>query len=235
MRIIILSLMAVLCSTLLFAAEAETNPLQKYMAEPNVDNLKEAIDVYQQKLEAEEWDAAFYLAYLFNLELNKSLQTLDENFDELGRGFQFAFANFLADNNRAEESLPYYQQLADAYPDWSCVWRHRAEALYNTGNYEDAEQSAEQSIRADEEHFDAYIMLAKIQHELGKDAEALKTLETAFQYEDEEDESGHSCDVDMREVNYLYLELLRKNGREADYQKLKSELEKDCSHNDSCN
>jgi len=118
-----------------------------------------------------------------------------------------------------------YEGLNEEFPDWSCPWRHKGEAYFKTSELELAETALQKAIETRVEHFDAYVMLAEVQDAMGKNAEALKTLETGFSYKgkDVEDPEKELTDLD---VQFLYMRLLKVNNMQNEYELQKKKLEK---------
>ncbi len=92
-------------------------------------------------------------------------------------------------------------------------------------NLVQAEVALKKSIEVRIEHYDAYVMLAEVQELMGKNGEALATLETGFTYKgkDIEDPDEEVSDPD---VQFLYLRLLKANDMQNEYEQQKKKLEK---------
>ncbi len=136
---------------------------------------------------------------------DRPLEILAANIDSLSSKTKFSYANFLLDLNRFEESIQIYNSLNDEYPNWSCPWRHKGEALLKMERYEVAEVVTIKAIEVREDHFDAYVQLAKIQKKLGKYKDALQTLEKGLSYHESDPEE----EISNEEVEALYNELLK--------------------------
>ncbi len=157
--------------------------------------------------------------------LEKELGSLAADLDSLTMMNKFQYANLLLALNRNDEAIPIYEDLNASAPAWSCPWRHKGEAFFKSSRLEEAEIALEKAIETRVEHYDAYVMMADVKNEMGKYKEALETLETGFTYlgEDIEDPAEEVNDLD---VKFLYLELLRKNDRQEEYNELKMKLQK---------
>ncbi|MBN1948500.1 MAG: hypothetical protein JW784_02030 [Candidatus Cloacimonetes bacterium] len=205
-------------------AEEMTDPFRSYLANQNIENFRIALDHYQTQTDSSQVIADnLKLAYLYYLELDRTLNLIGEEIDDQSYGIRFQFANLLLELKRFEEAIPLYEALNEAAPDWSCPWRHKGEALYSSGKLAEAEIALLKAIETRVEHYDAYAWLAEVQRDLGKNREALETLETGLSYKgkDIEDPEEEVADED---VQFLYLELLRINGSTAKAAELESSL-----------
>jgi hypothetical protein len=79
------------------------------------------------------------------------------------------------------------------------------------------------AIATRKEHYDAYIMLAEVQNEIGKYEKALETLNEGLSYKGKDIEDSEE-EVSDLEVKFLQLELLKRNGKISEYQNLESVL-----------
>ncbi len=205
MKKIIFSIIVVVLVTLLLAEEHNENELfMIYQQDQTFENFQKAIEHYNSNSEnAEDYNSAFMLSYLYTMELDNNLEILKDNLDSLNTRTKFSYANLLLELGKLDESIAVYEKLNEDVPKWSCPWRHKGEALMKQQNYKDAEIATIQAIETREDHFDAYIQLARIQKELGEYDTALQTLKNGMQYEvaDLEDE------VTNEEVELLKEEL----------------------------
>ncbi len=228
MKKIILCVMLICATfTILHAQDSEANPFQDYYADPNISSFENAFKHYSAQLaEDEESDSArLMLSYLYLIELERMLEQFETRVDSLAPNIKFQYANILLGIGKYDECIKVYEGLNEEFPDWSCSWRHKGEAYFKTSELELAETALQKAIETRVEHYDAYVMLAEVQDAMGKNAEALATLETGFTYkgEDIEDPDEEVSDLD---VQFLYLRLLKVNDRHNNYEQLKKKLEK---------
>jgi len=228
MKKIILCVMLICATfTILHAQDSEANPFQDYYADPNISSFENAFKHYSAQLaEDEESDSArLMLSYLYLIELERMLEQFETRVDSLAPKYQFQYANLLLELRKYDEAIEIYEMLNADYPDWSCSWRHKGEAYFKSDELVQAEIALQKAIETRVEHYDAYVMLAEVQDAMGKNAEALATLETGFTYkgEDIEDPDEEVSDLD---VQFLYLRLLKVNDRHNNYEQLKKKLEK---------
>jgi len=195
------------CFTSLLLAQhggGDFEKLMKYQQEPNFDNLDVALEYYQKLMGTEEKEMAqIALANLHMIAMNNVIDEMKNDLDSLSLGSKFQLANLLLENNRFAESIEIYDNLNSTSPKWSCPWRHKGEALYELNNLEDAEIATLKAIETREDHYDAYIQLAKIQMELGKYKTALETMEKGSKYVEADIEG----EVDSDEVKALKLQI----------------------------
>jgi len=177
-----------------------------YQKEPTIGNLIKAVEYYNSQLEGDsKYTAHLMLAHIFQNESQKNMNILDDDLDSLSTKTQFSYANLLLDIGQFEKSITVYDKLNDNFPKWSCPWRHKGEALYKLEKYEEAEIATIKAIEVREDHFDAYVQLARIQKKVGKYIDALQTLEKGLSYSESDPEEEISND----EVKALYNELLK--------------------------
>ena len=226
MRIFILFFL--LNFVMIFAVEnnSQINYFQIYQENSNFENFRKAIEHYNSNLsqDKDNFESNLYLSYLYFMEMNRNLERLKNNFDVLDNRTKFSFANLLLNLGRYDESITYYEKLNQESPNWSCPWRHKGEALMKLNRFEEAEKALQKAIETREEHYDAYVMLAEVQKEMGKYREALQTLNKGFSYKGKDIEDSED-EVTELDVKFLHLELLKRNGKIAEYQNLKTFLE----------
>lgn len=155
-----------------------------YQKDPTMENFVSAIEHYDSsKTDAESFTNYLLLANLFLTEFEKNLEVLDANVDSLSLGEKFQFANLLLAAGRYEQSIEIYNDLNSTSPKWSCPWRHKGAALLALEKYEEAEISTLKAIETREDHFDAYVQLARIQKEMGEYEKALQSLQNGLKYQ----------------------------------------------------
>jgi len=210
MKVRILVMVLILMTTGLFGQahdQSEYDEYQKYAANPTLENFKSALDYYSA---LDNETGKLLTAYLYYSELEKMLDELGTESDSLTMKTRFSYANLLLDLGRYEECIPIYESLNTESPVWACPWRHKGEALWKTGNLDDAEAALKQSIEVRENHYDAYVMLAEVQRDAGKVKEALATLEKGLQYGTENPEYSENEEF-QAEVKTLHDELIKLN------------------------
>jgi hypothetical protein len=163
-----------------------------YRQQPSNKNLIELIS-YFAETQDDKYLTAQILGNVYLIELENQLQVFEANMDSLSYGNMFGYANLLLAMGRYEKSIEIYSNLNELSPKWSCPWRHKGEALLKSHQLEAAETATLRAIETREDHFDAYIQLARIQKEQGRYQEALQTLENgmAHQQADTEEEVSH--------------------------------------------
>jgi len=218
-KLFILALLVIITSSVSAQKHGLESGFKQYIENPCFENFTQAMNYYANPDE-QDFSANLMLSYLYSMEMERNLEILAANIDSLSSKTRFSYANLLLDLNRFEESIQIYNSLNEEYPNWSCPWRHKGEAYYKWDKLAEAETAALQAIEAREDHFDAYVMLAEIRRDAGKPIQALETLEKGFEYFDEDTEE----EVDIIDVKFLHLELLKLNQQTEKYQILKKKL-----------
>ncbi len=199
---------------ILLTAEEVHNENELFMAyqqDQTFGNFQKAIEHYNSNSEdTEEYKSILMLSYLYTMELDNNLDILEENLDSLNTRTKFSYANLLLELGKLDESIVIYDILNADFPKWSCAWRHKGEALMKQQNYKGAEIATLKAIEVREDHFDAYIQLARIQKELGEYETALQTLENSMQYE-EADHEDEVCDGEVETLKAELIKLLEKH------------------------
>lgn len=206
------------------AGKNEKDLFHLYREDQTFENfIKAAIHFNSQKEESKDPESDLMLSYLYYIELENQLKILGNELDSLNNRTKFQYANLLLELKRYEKSIEIYNTLNETTPAWSCPWRHKGEAYFKSGKLEDAEYALLKAIETRIEHYDAYVMLADVQKEIGKYEEALTTLETGLSYKgkDIEDPEEEVMDLD---VKFLYLELLKLNNKKEKIKPLEQEL-----------
>lgn len=225
---IILMLIIVTMAGMLFAEEHKKkvdSPFMKYYKNQTETNFVEAYNHYIPLVNDKEngEDANIKLMYLYSIAAEVIIETLKKDFDSLSTRSKFTLANTLMEKGQLEEAVVYYEKINKAMPNWSCPWRHKGEALFKQKKLEEAEIALKQAIETRVEHYDAYIMLADVQKDLKKYAEALKTFNTGISYKGKDIEDPEE---EVRPVDemFLHMELLKLNGKS--YKKIEKQLKK---------
>lgn len=200
----LLILLFIVLVTICFAGHDDFAEFNEYQKNPTYENFLKAAGEYQTKIDS-TYNAHLMLAYLYNMQLENELDVLEENLDSLSTRTKFSYANLLLELGKLDESIAIYDKLNADFPKWSCAWRHKGEALMKQQNYKLAEIATIKAIEVREDHFDAYIQLARIQKELGEYEAALQTLENSMQYE----EADYEDEVSDGEVESLKAELIK--------------------------
>ncbi len=213
--------------TMLHAQHSESSPFQDYYADPNISSFENAFKHYSAQLaeNEDEDNARLMLSYLYLIELERMLEQFETRVDSLSQKFQFQYANLLLELRKYDEAIETYEVLNASFPNCSCPWRHKGEAYFKSNDLVHAETALQKAIETREEHYDAYVMLAEVQELMGKNDEALATLETGFTYKGKDIEDPDE-EVDDLDVQFLYLRLLKANDRQNDYEQQKKKLEK---------
>ncbi len=205
----LLILLFIVLVTLCFAKHDDYADFNEYQENPTFENFLKAAGGYQEQIDS-TYTANLMLAYLYNMQMNQEIKVLEENLDSLTTRTKFSYANLLLELGKLDESIAIYNILNADFPKWSCAWRHKGEALMKQGKMEEAEKATLQAIETREDHFDAYIQLARIQKELGEYETALQTLENSMQYE-EADHEDEVCDGEVESLKAELIKLLEKH------------------------
>ena len=200
----LLILLFIILVTLCFAKHDDYAEFNEYRENPTYENFLKAAGGYQEQIDS-TYTANFMLAYLYTMELENNLEILGDNLDSLTTRTKFSYANLLLELGRLDESIAIYNKINEDVPKWSCPWRHKGEALMKQQDYLGAEVATIKAIEVREDHFDAYIQLARIQKELGEYEAALLTLKKGIKFE----EADHEDEVSDEEVELLKTELLK--------------------------
>ncbi len=218
-KLFTLALLVIFTTIVLAQKHGLESGFKQYIENPCFENFYQAMNYYAN-LDEQDFSGNLMLSYLYSMEMERNLEILAANIDSLSSKTRFSYANLLLDLNRFEKSIQIYNSLNEEYPNWSCPWRHKGEAYYKWGKLAEAEIAALKAIEAREDHFDAYVMLAEIRRDAGKPEQALETLEKGIEYFDEDTEE----EVEIIDVKFLHLELLKLNQQTEKYQILKKEL-----------
>jgi len=224
---ILTTIFVVFSISFLYAATETDRAIEKYYQEPSAENYMNALQLLQKNMDTTADDTPLHLkmAYLNLVEMQQNLDSLEANYDDLKLPYKFQYANLLLELDQYERALSIYEDLNEAAPKWSCPWRHKGEAYFKMDNLPAAEKALKKSIDCRKEHYDAYIMLADVQNEMGKYKEALETIETGFtyKYKDIEDPAEETVESN---VQFLYLEILKNNNLTDKFNKQKEKVKK---------
>ena len=208
------------------AAAEEKSPYAEYLENKSSGSFIAAYKTYEsERADTVNDMATIMLAYLNMEEMNRNIEMLKSNIGTLGSMHKFNYANILLELGRYGEAIEVYRQLNTDVPKWSCPWRHRGEAHWKNGEYEEAVASLEKAIETRETHFDAYTQLAEVLNDMKEYGRALEVLEKGFTYY-EKDIEDPEAEVNMLDIKFLYLDLLRENGRNEDADAQRKRLEK---------
>jgi tetratricopeptide (TPR) repeat protein len=222
-KLLVLAISLCLMAPALAAQEEEESPFQIYLNDQTPGKFIKAYNAYSAQLgDSADYSAAAMLAWLNYYEIERMLETLKENEAKLSVMNKFQYANLLLDLARYDEAIPLYEQLNEETPEWSCPWRHKGTALWKKGELEAAAKSLEMAIETRKTHYDAYVILAHVYNDMQKYKKAAATLETGLSYygKDSEDPEREMTNLD---VQFFYLDLLKKTGETA---KHKAQFEK---------
>lgn len=193
---------------------AESNPVNEYVTNPGFDKFSTAWNFCAGKLaeDSTQINIKILMANLALMEANRIAKEVNSGFVSLNAGSKFQYANLLLGLSKFEEAILVYDDLNLNYPNWSCPWRHKGEALYNLKRFKDAEVSFQKSIDTNPNHYDAYVWMAKAQYQMKKYKPALKNVEKAMTLNPEEEESSDE-EISDKEVITLHEALLKKTGK----------------------
>lgn len=207
-KIVLLTLAILLCGTV-FAQE--NDPVNTYLDSPNPTAFSPAISSLYQSITAGEnlTRSKIYSLYLMNVETRRLVDELMVTADSLPAGERFSLANVLMGMEMLDQAVVLYEGLNEAYPTWSCPWRHKGEAYYKLGEYEAAAGALQEAINTNENHQDAYLWMAFALNELGEYSSALENLERALSMESEE-EGGEDSVIPQEQIEALHRELVER-------------------------
>lgn len=221
MKKILMMLIAIVALNL----SAEEISLHTYFSNQTEENFLKVYNHLYNKIKTnpKDYDSIISLATLTQMAANNYSNKIKTKIDSLGLREKFLFANFLLQQEKYQEAINIYNKLNKAAPKWSCPWRHKGEAYFDMGKYNEAEQSLFKAIEVKKNHFDAYILLAQIQEKMKKYQEALLTLETGLKYQEQNTEKEEITDKD---VLVLYARILKENNKTEKYNEIMKKIEK---------
>jgi len=204
----LLLLSVALCISALMFAQTEATPLNTYLKNPGVANFSKAVTTLEQAINKGEKvnQSKLHLAYIAGYEADRLMEELIDNADSLAAGERFTLANILLGKEDYSRAIAVYNSLNREFPNWSCPWRHKGEAHYKQGNYNESVKALTESIRTKEDHYDAYIWMAFALNKLERYPEALQNLEIAMTLSPEEEDSDDE-EVSEEDIQKLYQEL----------------------------
>lgn len=198
--------------------------LGNYYKDSSLENIEAILEDANQSLDNNQANLNLLLVH-YN-EMNKAINRLEINADSLQPAQRFQLANTYLSLGKTEQAIAHYGVLNENFADWSCPWRHKGEAYYNLGDWENAETALNMAIETRIEHYDAYVWLAKVQLKLNKNKEALKTFETAMYYKGKDVEEPEE-EVSSEEEKFLKLEILQANKMKKEKKKLEKTLKEE--------
>jgi tetratricopeptide (TPR) repeat protein len=201
-------------------------PFQIYSKDQTPENFLTAYNVYTAQLrDSADYSAATTLAWLSFYEIDRMLETLKANEAKLSTMNKFQYANILFELARYDEAIALYEQLNEETPEWSCPWRHKGTALWKKGRLAEAVKSLEMAIETRKTHYDAYVVLAQVYNDMKEYKKAVATIETGLSYYGKDSEDPEK-EMNTLEVQFLYLDLLKKTGETAKYKAQYEKLQK---------
>lgn len=217
-------LVSILIALVIGLIAQDTTPLQDYFADPSTTNMERVISNSQSLLGEDKTntEAHLNLMLIHSSEMFKAMNNMEENFDKLSNFEHFQLANTYLSIGQEEASLKHYDVLNEQSPNWSCPWRHKCEALYNLGRYDEAKVAVVKAIEARIEHYDAYLWLAMTEIKLGKKKKALKAFENAMFYKGKDTEDPEE-EFSSESEKFLKLEIYKLNKKKG-YKQLRKDL-----------
>ncbi len=225
----LLALALVLClavPALAAAQEKKESPFQIYSKEQTPENFVNAYNAYNAQMkDTADYAAVAMLGWLSYYELDRNLEILKQNAANLTNMNKFQYANILLELARYDEAIPLYEQLNEKNPKWSCPWRHKGTALWKKGQLAEAVKSLEMAIETRKTHYDAYVVLAQVYNDMKEYKKAVETIETGLSYYGKDSEDPEK-EMNTLEVQFLYLDLLKKTGETAKHKAQYEKLQK---------
>lgn len=199
-------ILVIVCGSL--AASDTTDPVKNYLANPSLEGFQLAVKHLENGIAQDplKLQPRLYLHYLCDLEAERTMEALLADAANLAPGERFSLANYLLGNEEYQKAVSLYDAINKDYPTWSCPWRHKGEALYKMKDFQAASEALSQAIATNENHYDAYIWMAKAQKELGLYREALTNLEKAMTLDPNAEESDEEA-ISEDEIHTLHQEL----------------------------
>lgn len=181
-----------LCLTALSLWAEAADPLEGYLASPGAESFGEAVDYLNTVAQSSDNEVLcrIQMLYIMNLESERLIDGLLAEADSLQAGQRFNLANVLLGMEKLDQAVALYDAINRDYPNWSCPWRHKGEAYYKMGEYEEAVAALTQAIATNVNHADAYIWMAYALNELGQYAQALENLEHGLSLSPEDSEDS---------------------------------------------
>jgi tetratricopeptide (TPR) repeat protein len=208
------------------AQEKPPSPFQVYSNDQTPENFVNAYNAYNAQMkDTADYGAVAMLAWLSYYELDRNLEVLKKNAANLTNMNKFQYANVLLELARYDEAIPLYEQLNEKNPKWSCPWRHKGTALWKSGKLDEAVKSLEMAIETRKTHYDAYVVLAQVYNDKKEYKKALATVETGLSYYGKDSEDPDK-EMNTLEVQFFYLDLLKKTGETAKYKAQYEKLQK---------
>ena len=220
---LVLCLMA---PALVAAQEKPPSPFQIYSKDQTPENFINAYNTYNAQLkDTMNFGTVAMLGWLSYYELDRNLEMLKANTDKLTDMNKFQYGNILLELGRYDEAIPLYAQINEHNPKWSCPWRHKGTALWKKGQLDEAVKSLEMAIETRKTHYDAYVVLAQVYNDKKEYKKAVATIETGLSYYGKDSEDPDK-EMNTLEVQFFYLDLLKKTGETAKYKAQYEKLQK---------
>lgn len=202
-------LIIVLCITALSLWAEAADPLEGYLASPGAQSFGEAVDYLNTVAENSDNEVLcrIQMLYIMNLESERLIDGLLAESDSLNASQRFNLGNVLMGMEKLDQAVAIYEAINRDYPNWSCPWRHKGEAYYKMGEYEEAAASLTQAIATNRDHVDAYIWMAYALNEMGQYAEALQNLEYALSLNPEDGGEHEDEEIADEQIQALLQEL----------------------------
>jgi tetratricopeptide (TPR) repeat protein len=227
-KLFTVALVLVLVVPMIVAAQEakKESPFQIYSKDQTPENFINAYNAYNAELkDTMNYGTVAMLGWLNYYELERNIEMLKANADKLTDMNKFQYGNMLLELGRYDEAIPLYAQINEHNPKWSCPWRHKGTALWKKGELDEAARSLEKAIETRKTHYDAYVILAHVYNDMKDYKKAASTLETGLSYygKDSEDPEKEMTNLD---VQFFYLDLLKKTGENAKYKEMHEKLQK---------
>ena len=223
--IAILSILSLFSESAENKTEEERDFFSEYIENPNQNTFISGINEYYKDVSSnpDNFQLQIMIANLLKMEIDRIVENLTDNKSTIDNRIQFQLANLLLELKDYDLAINIYEKLNTDFPKWSCAFRHKGEAYFKKGELKNAEIALKDAIRTRIEHYDAYIMLADVQKEMGKYSEAYATFNTGMSYKGKDIEDPEE-EISSLEESFLKLELLKLNNLEKEYQELKKHL-----------
>lgn len=207
MKNLIIVLILSLSSVLIFAQGQ--NPVNAYLSNPGNAAFEAAVQSLCDGISEGENPSRskIYLLYVLNIESERLIDELMVTVDSLAASDRFTIGNVLMGMEKLDQAVAVYDAINRDFPNWSCPWRHKGEAYYKMGEYEEAVVSLTQAIATNENHVDAYIWMAYALNELGMYEQALTNLERALSLSPDDGGEHQDEEIPQEQIQALLQEL----------------------------
>lgn len=202
-------LIALILLPITLFAHVDDKLFMEYYNEQNFTNFLKTVSYYGERSDQNnDVESDCILMNALFLELQNTLSRVLENIDSLSFFDKFQTANMLLKLGHLEQALILYDDLLVNAPNWSCALRYKGEAYFKMKDYEKAERELIKSIEANDQHYDAYLMLTDVYLQQSKYQKAYDIMQSAFAFRGNniaDEEEIYSLEA----IETMYLDILK--------------------------